>query len=651
MPRNRQRPEPPAFDSAAVVAGLPHLPGVYRMLNHVGEVLYVGKALDLRKRVASYFQKTTGLAPRIQLMLSQVAAVETTVTRSEAEALLLESNLIKSLTPRYNILFRDDKSYPFLVLTGHRYPRLGFHRGGLDKHHRYFGPFPNAGAVRESIQLLQKAFRVRTCEDSVFANRSRPCLLYQIRRCTGPCVGLVSEGSYAEDVTNAALFLSGQRDAVFERLESRMDEASGHLRYEEAAVLRDQIAALRNVLQKQTVSGQGDDTDVIACAIVAGIPCVNLAMIRGGRHVGDRNFFPRNAGDCSMEQVLEAFATQHYVRHDPPPLIVVGAKVDAEALERLLAERAGHKVKISVNPAGTRKEWLEMAEKNARLGAGQALGQQATQESRLTALQQALELPDSAQRIECFDISHTMGEATVASCVVYDKSAMQKGEYRRYNIQVKTDGKPPLDPGAIEPRVKTDDKPPLDPGAIERTRGAVHRAVITPGDDYAALRDVLTRRYRKIVAGEGTVPDLVLIDGGKGQLAVASEVFAEFGLSDVALVAVAKGEERRPGQEQLLPAGRHDAIMLGSDHPALHLVQQIRDEAHRFAIQGHRARRGKARSSSPLENIAGVGARRRQKLLARFGGLRGLLAASIDELAQVEGIGRTLAEKIHDELH
>jgi excinuclease ABC subunit C len=622
------------FEPAAVVAGLPHLPGVYRMLNQAGEVLYVGKALDLKKRVASYFQKPGGQSPRIQLMLGQVAAVETTVTHSEGEALLLESNLIKSLAPRYNIVFRDDKTYPFLMLSGHRYPRLGFHRGGLDPLNRYFGPFPNAGAVRESIQLVQKAFRIRTCQDSVFSNRSRPCLLHQIRRCTAPCVRLIDEASYAEDVANATLFLSGKQDEVLDRLVARMDEAAAQMRYEDAAVLRDQIAALRKVLQKQFVSEQGDDTDVIAFARDAGVVCVNLAMIRGGRHVGDRNFFPRNAAESSPEQVLEAFVAQHYVQHSPPSMIVVGAKIAAEPAEQLLEIRATRKVKLLTAPTGPRKAWLEIAEKNARLAAAQALGMQATQENRLSALQQALDLPETTQRIECFDISHTMGEATVASCVVYERSAMQKGDYRRFNI-----------------RVNTDDGSRIDAGAIERTPGAAHRAAITPGDDYAALRDVLSRRYRKVVAGEGRVPDLVLIDGGKGQLGVATEVFADYGLHDVALVAVAKGEDRRPGLEQLFRAGRHDAITLAPDHPALHLIQQIRDEAHRFAIQGHRARRAKARSSSPLESIAGVGARRRQKLLARFGGLRGLLAASVDDLAQVEGIGRTLAEKIHSELH
>jgi excinuclease ABC subunit C len=622
------------FDPAAAVASLPHLPGVYRMLNGAGEVLYVGKALDLKKRVASYFQAAGSGSPRIRLMLGQVAALETTVTRSEVEALLLESNLIKTLTPRYNILFRDDKSYPYLMLSDHRFPRLGFHRGSLDKRTRYFGPFPNAGAVRESIQLLQKAFRIRTCEDSVFGNRSRPCLLHQIRRCTAPCVGLIGAGAYAEDVAAAALFLSGKEDEVIERLAARMNAASDRTRYEEAAAIRDQIAALRKVREKQFVSGGGEDADVIAYGRAAGIVCVNLAMIRGGRHLGDKNFYPRNADDCNPEQVLEAFMLQHYLQHGVPPQIVVGAKLEVRPLEQLLVERAGHKVHVTVNPGGARKAWLEMAVRNAELGAGQALGLLATQEARLSALQQVLEMPDTAQRIECFDVSHTMGEAAVAACVVYDKSAMQNNEYRRYNIAVKTEG-----------------KPPFDPGAMERTRGAVHRAAITPGDDYAALRDALSRRYRKLVAGEGKMPDLVLIDGGKGQLSVAIDVFEELGLSDVALAAVAKGEARRPGQEQLLVAGRRDAIALGADHPALHLIQQIRDEAHRFAIQGHRARRGKARRSSPLENIAGIGVKRRQKLLARFGGLRGLQAASVDELAQVDGISRMLAEKIYHELH
>jgi excinuclease ABC subunit C len=599
-----------AFDPASILSGLPHLPGVYRMLNSGGEVLYVGKALDLKKRVASYFQKTGSLTPRIQIMIGQVAALETTVTRSEAEALLLESNLIKALAPRYNILFRDDKSYPYLVITGHPFPRLGFHRGSLDKRHRYYGPFPNAGAVRESLQMMQKVFRLRTCEDTVFANRSRPCLLHQIRRCTGPCAGLIGAAEYAEDVASADLFLSGQEDEVIERLAARMSDASDDMSYEEAAMLRDRIAALRKVRERQFVSGEGGDADVLAVGRAAGVTCVNLVMIRGGRHLGDKNFFPRNADECTPGQVIEAFIQQHYVQHGVPLQIVAGAPLDAPSLEQLLSERCGHKVKIHANPVAGRKAWLDMAQRNAELGAGQALGLLATQESRLAALQQALELPETSQRIECFDVSHTQGEAAVASCVVYDRSSLQKSEYRRFNI-----------------------------------------TGIQPGDDYAAMRDALTRRYRRIVAGEGKVPDLVLIDGGKGQLAVAMEVFAELGMNDVMLMAVAKGEERRPGREQLLLAGRADSLILGPEHPALHLIQQIRDEAHRFAIQGHRARRGKTRTSSTLETIPGIGSKRRQRLLARFGGLRGLQSASLEELAQVEGISRALAEKIYHELH
>src|SRR5262245_9191753 len=438
------------FDPAEVIAGLPHRPGVYRMLNAAGEALYVGKALDLRKRVSSYFQKQEGVSPRIQVMLGQVASIETTVTRSEAEALLLENNLIKSLAPRYNILFRDDKSYPYLVITGHRYPRLGFHRGLLDERHRYFGPFPNAGAVRDSIQLLQKVFRIRTCEDTVFAHRSRPCLLHQIRRCTAPCVGLVAEPAYADDVKSAGLFLSGHENEVMERLAARMAEASTRQEYEQAAAYRDQIAALRKVVEKQFVSDQGADADIIACGRAAGVTCVNMVMIRGGHHLGDRNFFPRNADDAASEQVIEAFVLQHYLEHAIPSLIVVGAQLDSAPLEELLSARAGRAVRIAIRPTGPRRAWLEMAAGNAQLGSEQKLVSQATQETRLTALQQALDLPDTAHRIECFDVSHTMGEATVASCVVYDHGGMQKGEYRRYNIAADTDANAPVAAGAIE---------------------------------------------------------------------------------------------------------------------------------------------------------------------------------------------------------
>jgi excinuclease ABC subunit C len=598
------------FDAKPFLASLPHLPGVYRMFNAAGEVIYVGKARDLRKRVSSYFQKTQ-LAPRTGLMVAQIAQIETTVTRTEAEALLLENNLIKALAPRYNVLFRDDKSYPYIMLSGHRFPRLGYFRGVPDKKHQYFGPFPNAGAVRESMQLLQKVFRLRTCEDSVFSNRSRPCLLHQIKRCTAPCVGLVDEAGYRRDVDEALAFLQGREQQVLESLEAKMQATAEAQRYEEAAVYRDQVMALRKVQERQFVSSEsGLDADVVACAVEGGVVCVNLVMIRGGRHLGDKSFFPRNAEECDAATALEAFLAQHYLGRTVPPLIIVSEKIDDAMLGELLSEQAKRKVQINANPIGERRVWLKMALENARIAISQRLSQQSTQEARLQALIQALDLPDGARRIECFDISHTMGEATVASCVVYDNFAMQKGEYRRYNI-----------------------------------------TGITPGDDYAAMRDALTRRYRKIAAGEGKMPDLILIDGGKGQLGVAEEVLAEVGLNDVALIGVAKGEERKPGLEQLIFPGGEKALQLTHDHPGLHLIQQIRDEAHRFAITGHRARRGKARMHSSLEDIGGIGAKRRQKLLARFGGLKGVQAASVDELAQVDGISLALAEKIYQGLH
>ena len=597
-------------EPSEIAAGLPHLPGVYRMIGKEGDVLYVGKALDLRKRVSSYFQRTETLSPRIRLMVAQIAGIETTVTRSESEALLLENNLIKALSPRYNILFRDDKSYPYLMLSGHRYPRLGFFRGNPDKQNRYFGPFPNAGAVRESIQLLQKVFRLRTCEDSVLEHRSRPCLLHQIHRCTAPCVGLISDDQYADDVRSAEMFLAGEEDAVFDRLTARMNAAAEALRYEEAAVCRDQINALRTVRERQYVSSDaGRDADVIACGFSAGTCCVNLVMIRGGLHLGDRNFFPQNADGVDAAQIIEAFIAQHYLLHPVPPQLIVGEGVAADGLEESLSERAGRRVQISANPIGERRVWLQMAAKNAELGAAQRNARRLDDAAKLVALQRGLELPETVQRIECFDISHTQGEATVASCVVYDKGAMQNGEYRRYNMKD-----------------------------------------VTPGDDYGAMREVLTRRYRKVVAGEGKMPDLIMIDGGLGQLGVAVEVAGELGLG-VPLLGVAKGESRKPGMEQLLMAGREGAFRLPADDPGLHLIQQIRDEAHRFAIEGHRARRARARKVSTLEEIPGVGAKRRQQLMARFGGLRGLITASAEEMAQVEGISRELAERIYNALH
>jgi len=581
------------------------------MLNAAGEVIYVGKALDLRKRVSSYFRGSANHGPRTRVMVAQVDGIETTVTRSEAEALLLENNLIKSLTPRYNILYRDDKSYPYMMLTGHAFPRLAFHRGALDRQHRHFGPFPNAGAVRESIQLLQRVFKIRTCQDTVFGNRSRPCLLHQIQRCTAPCVGLIDEATYARDVADAALFLEGKEDEVLEALGARMQAAAEKQEYEQAAVLRDQIQALRRVREKQFIArDEGADTDVIACVTHAGVLVLNLVMIRGGRHLGDKSFFPQNADPEDRASALEAFLTQHYIDRPVPGRIVVNEPIEAAPIAEVLSAQANRRVEITHSVRSERRVWVEMAIQNANLAAEQKLAQQATQETRLKALQAVLELPETVSRIECFDISHTMGEATVASCVVYDAGAMRNGEYRRFNI-----------------------------------------STADAGDDYAAMREVLQRRYKRLVDGEGKLPDIALIDGGKGQLGVACEVFAELGLSEVQLIGVAKGEERKPGLEQLWLPGREYPLELAPNHPGLHLIQQIRDEAHRFAIQGHRARRSKARTGSVLDAVDGIGAKRRQRLLHRFGGLKGLLAASIDDLAQVEGVSRTLAERIYQHLH
>jgi excinuclease ABC subunit C len=586
------------FDPKAFVAGLPSLPGVYRMLGKAGEALYVGKARDLKKRVASYFQKTLP-SPRIQVMVSQVASMEVTATRSEGEALLLENNLIKSLAPRYNILFRDDKSYPYLMVTGHKYPRLGFHRGAKDRRNRYFGPFPHAYAVRESIQLLQRVFRLRTCEDTVFENRSRPCLLHQIRRCTAPCTGKIAPQPYAEDVANAMLFLEGREDDVIGNLTGKMKAAAQARRYEEAAAYRDQVRALSRVQARQYVeSNRGVDADVVACATEGAIACVNLVMIRGGRHVGDRSFFPANAEGAAESEVVSAFVEQHYLDHPAPGMVVTSEPVDMENLN-------------VVNPShGERRVWLDMARKNALLAIAQRVRDRATQEGRLLALREALALAEGTQRIECFDISHTMGEATVASCVVYDRQQMQKSEYRRFNIRD-----------------------------------------VTPGDDYAAMRQVLARRYERMAAEGGKIPDLILIDGGKGQVGAARAALSDLGLHQACVVGIAKGPGRRPGMEQLIIESEERSLQLAPSHPGLHLIQQIRDEAHRFALVGHRARRGKTRTTSMLNEIPGIGAKRRQALIEHFGGLRGVQAAAVDQIAEVAGISRPLAERIYKHLH
>ena len=598
------------FDAKAFVAGLPSLPGVYRMLGAAGEVLYVGKARDLKKRVSSYFTKTLH-SPRIGLMVTQIASMESTVTRSEGEALILENNFIKSLAPRYNILFRDDKSYPYLMITGHRYARIGFHRGGQEKKNRYFGPFPHSYAVRESIQLLQRVFRLRTCEDSVLENRSRPCLLHQIQRCSAPCTRLISEDAYAHDVRNAELFLLGRENDVINTLTAKMDTAATALRFEEAAMYRDQVRALSRVQARQYVeSAVGVDADVVACRSEGGISCVNLVMIRAGRHVGDRSFFPQNADAATPGEVILAFLTQHYLEQPIPQLILANADLEGEMLEAALSEQAHRPVRLVVTPQGDRRIWLEMAEKNALLALANRVRERGTQEGRLVALREALGLPESAQRIECFDISHTMGEATVGSCVVYDGHDMQKSEYRRFNIRD-----------------------------------------ITPGDDYAAMRQVLMRRYERISAEGAKMPDLILIDGGKGQVAQARSALVELGLNDVSVVGVAKGPERKPGLEELIVEGEGVVVTLPPQHPGLHLIQQIRDEAHRFAIVGHRARRGKTRTTSELNEIPGIGDKRRRSLLAHFGGLKGVQSAAVEDIMKVEGISRATAQKIYRHLH
>jgi excinuclease ABC subunit C len=599
------------FDPRELLASLPHRPGVYRMFNAAGETLYVGKARDLKKRVSSYFQKT-GHEMRIAAMLAQVARVETTVTRSEGEALLLENNFIKSHEPRYNILFRDDKSYPYVCLTNEQFPQLRFHRGALDRRNRYFGPFPGAGAVREGIVLLQKVFMLRTCDDTVFANRSRPCMLYQMQRCTAPCVGFIAEEEYREDVQGATLFLQGRASEVLTQLQAQMEAAATALEFERAARIRDRINRLQLLQSRQFVeSATAGDIDVVAAAAEGGLVAVNVVMIRGGRHVGDRTIFPRHADAVSSTgDIVSAFLEQHYVERPVPPTIIVPDVQDHAALAEVLSAQVSRKVEIVGNPGGERRVWLTMAQQNATLAIRQRLAQKATQEDRLAALQEALGLPASVQRIECFDVSHTMGEAAVASCVIFDRLAMQSSEYRRFNV--------------------------------------------TPehgGDDYAAMREALTRRCARIVAGEYPSPDLLVIDGGKGQVAVAANVLEEQGMHGVPLIGIAKGPERKAGQEDIVFPNREDVLNLPSDHPGLHLLQQIRDEAHRFAIQGHRARRGKARTTSSLQDIAGIGAARRRALLAHFGGLRGVQAASVDDLARVPGISRALAERIFADLH
>lgn len=598
------------FDSAAFLKNLTSRPGVYRMLDDTGTVIYVGKAKNLKKRVSSYFRKT-GLTAKTQVMVAQIAAIETTVTHTENEALILENNLIKELMPRYNILLRDDKSYPYLFISGDRFPRLSLHRGAKRKAGKYFGPYPSAGAVRESLNLLQKLFPVRQCEDSYYQNRSRPCLQYQIKRCTAPCVGLISEQDYKKDVEHTIMFLEGKNQQVMDDLSREMEAASQRLDFEQAAAIRDKIVALRRIQERQYVSSAQGEFDVLAAIVRDGMAVVEVCFIRGGRNLGSKSFFPKGSADSTPEELLEAFIPQYYLGKNVPAEVLLSHQpADMTLLEEVLHSDSGHKASLRLPKRGQGVRWMRMAMTNADISLTHRLSSRSNLLQRFEALQDALDLEELPKRIECFDISHTRGEKTVASCVVFGLEGAIKADYRKFNIEG-----------------------------------------ITGGDDYAAMNQALSRRFTRLQKGEGKRPDLLLIDGGKGQIKEAKAVLAELNLSDLPILGIAKGPERRPGEETLFLVGREGEVTLSADSPALHLLQQVRDEAHRFAITGHRQRRAKARKTSTLEQIEGLGPKRRQKLLQQFGGLQEVQRAGVEDLSKVDGISPSLAQKIYDVFH
>ena len=601
------------FDASAFLATCSGRPGVYRMFDGEARLLYVGKAKNLKKRLASYFRKT-GLAPKTAALVARIAQVETTITANETEALLLEQNLIKEWRPPYNILLRDDKSYPYVFLSDGEFPRLGIHRGAKKAEGRYFGPYPSAGAIRESLSLLQKAFSVRQCEDSYYANRTRPCLQYQIKRCKGPCTGLVTAEEYAEDVRHSVMFLEGRSQQLGNELNAEMEKAAMALNFEKAAELRDQIALLRRVQDQQYIEGGSGDVDVIAAFVNPGGACVHLISVRGGRVLGSKNFFPQVGIEEEVAEVMAAFLSQYYLgnaeRELPGELIVNVVHEDFAAISEALQTLRGRELTISHRVRGTRARWQQLAVTNAEQALNARLANRQHMAARFEALAEVLGLDEVPQRLECYDISHSSGEATVASCVVFGPEGPLKSDYRRFNIEG-----------------------------------------VTAGDDYAAMHQALTRRYGRIKDGEGKLPDVLLVDGGKGQLNMARDVMQELGFSDLTLLGVAKGVTRKAGFETLYLNDVHHEFTLKGDSPALHLIQQIRDEAHRFAITGHRARRGKARRVSSLEDVAGVGPKRRRDLLKHFGGLQELNRASVDEIAKAPGISKKLAESIYASLH